>query len=217
MTTSLTTQSELYQHHDSLKQELDLAQKSLEDEKTHKSLLGEQVEELHKMYKTLQDQNERLQQDSQRLRSSSDSAQSKADQLEKDLEAEKIAVSVLQTKLEVQESSQEGEGEEVKKLNEEIARLQERFNELRLTEERKKQEAYENWKRENEELHERIMALSSERADEKLRSDKQHGDHILSIEALFTKKISALEADVGDLKTENDSLRTDNQRLENTL
>jgi regulator of replication initiation timing len=84
-------------------------------------------------------------------------------------------------------------------------------------EERRRSEHVEAAKRDLVDLQAHLQKVLADHENEKLRWNKQHQDHLLSMENLYTKRINTFVSEVGDLKLENEQLRTEITRLENEL
>lgn len=140
------------------------------------------------------------------------------------MENERLNIGVLKAKLEVQAAENDGsanaqskESAEVLRLQEEIQHLQDRYNEMLQQEERRRSEHVEAAKRDLVDLQAHLQKVLADHENEKLRWNKQHQDHLLSMENLYTKRINTFVSEVGDLKLENEQLRTEITRLENEL
>ncbi|KAI1721015.1 protein kinase domain-containing protein [Ditylenchus destructor] len=162
--------------------------------------------------------------------------ESKLAAIEKELDSEKVAKALLEAKLsntqshttEEQKDGKIGEesdtNEQVERLNEELGKLRNRFSEQLQLEERRRMESTEQWEKQVDELQalleEQQIAMQKLKGDyeeDKILWNKQHQEHIVSVEKLYTNRIKSLEGEVFDLKQENDVLRAENSRLENEL
>ncbi|KAI6185487.1 Non-specific serine/threonine protein kinase [Aphelenchoides besseyi] len=214
-------QSELNANLDTLTQRLEENERELEEQKTRNGRLENELADAMAVARQHQELNEELTASERQFRTAAETATARSDQLEKELENERTALSILRAKLDVQQS--EGlsaaakEGAEVQRLQEELQRMQERHNDTMQQEERRRVAEVEAQKRENENLHERIQKLLADHDAEKLRWNRQHEEHLLSMENLYNKKIKNLITEVGDLKSENEHLKTETTKLENDL
>jgi phage host-nuclease inhibitor protein Gam len=168
--------------------------------------------------------NEKFSNDQRQLRTQSEEAVSNAERLEKELENERMTVSVLKAKLDVQAAENDGtataqakESAEVLRLQEEMQRLQDRCNDIIQQEERRRTEHVEAAKREIADLQVHVQKILADHEEEKLRWNKKHQEDLLSMETRYTKRVNALQLEVGDLKSDNEQLRTEQTRLENEL
>ncbi|CAD5233219.1 unnamed protein product [Bursaphelenchus xylophilus] len=216
LTTLTSSESELSQKLDQLQSELIRAEESLDEEKRNRSRLESDLQHVQSNLKKSQEVVESLENDNQRLKKAAEEFELQSEHLSKELDAQRVTVSVLQAKLDV-ESSKGDEGEEVQRLNNELQRLQEHFNELRTAEEVKRAEIVENYKKEAEELQTRIKRLVVEHEEQQQRLESQSREKIEDLESGLGKKISALEAEIYSLKQENANLKQDNENLENRL
>ncbi|CAD5225594.1 unnamed protein product [Bursaphelenchus okinawaensis] len=216
LTTVITTQSESGQELEKLKAQLTQTEEALEEEKNTRFQLENELNHIQQTFKQLSERTESLESDNQKLKATAEEAELRSEQLEKDLDAQKIALRVLQTKLDV-ESSKGDEGEEVKRLNQELQKLQEHSNELRAAEEKKRAEIVENYRKEVDELHARLKKQAQEYEEGQWRLEQQHGERVEKLEGGMNKKIRGLEVEVAELKEENDTLKVENQNLEQRL
>lgn len=216
-------QSELNKNLDHLKTRLEENERDLENQKTQNSRLGVELENANTQKRQLQELNDKLDTDHQQLKVQSEAVISRAEQLENELENERMTIGVLKAKLEVQAAENDGpnaktkENAEVLRLQEEMQRMQDRHNDMIQQEERRRNEHVEAAKRETSELRTHMQKIQADHEDEKLRWNKQHQDHILSMENVYTKKINTLVTEIGDLKLDNEQLRTEITRLGNEL
>ena len=217
-------QTELNENLDQLKQRLENNERELEEQRTQNSHVKNELEDATSHVRQLQELNDKLNSDHRQLKSQSESSTSRAEQLEKELESERMSIGVLKAKLEVQAAENDGttsaqskESAEVMRLQEEMQRLQERYNEMLQLEERRRTEHVEAARRETADIQTHLQKLLADHEEEKLRWNKQHQDHILSMENMYTKRINTLVTEVGDLKLDTEQLRTENTRLENEM
>lgn len=219
-----TGQAELTKNLDQLKSRLESNERELEEQKTQNSRVNVELEDANSHLRQLQELNEKLNTDHTQLKSQSESATTLVERLENELESERMTIGVLKAKLEVQAAENDGstsaqskESAEVLRLKEEVERIQERYNEMLQQEERRRNEHVDAAKRETVELQTHLQKLLADHEEEKLRWNKQHQDHILSMEGMYSKRINTLVTEVGDLKLYNEQLRTEITRLENEL
>ncbi|KAI6221970.1 Non-specific serine/threonine protein kinase [Aphelenchoides fujianensis] len=218
LTVLIDGQTELNGKLDELTGRLEENERELEEQKTRNGRLENELADALAAARQQLEVGEKLAAAERQLRATAESATARADQLEKELENEKTAASLLRAKLDLQQSEGAAkEGAEVERLQDELQKMQDRFNDLLQQEEHRRLAEVEAHKRETADLQERIQKLHADHEDEKLRWNRQHEEHLLSMENLYTKKIKNLHTEVGDLKSENDHLRTEKTTLENEL
>ncbi|KAF7640516.1 hypothetical protein Mgra_00000339 [Meloidogyne graminicola] len=59
--------------------------------------------------------------------------------------------------------------------------------------------------------------LRAEHEEDKLSWNRQHQEHLFSVEKLFSTRVKALETELKDMRAENDQMRMENNRLEQEL
>lgn len=216
-------QTELNGNLDQMKSRLEENESELEEKRTENSRVKLELEDANSHLRQLQEINEKLVNDNRQIKSQSENSTLHAEQLEKELESERMTIGVLKAKLEVQTAENDGNSEqskesaEVLRLQEEMQRLQDRYNDILQQEERRRIEHVEAAKRETSELQAHLQKLLADHEEEKLRWNKQHQEHILSVENMYSKRINTMVTEIGDLKLDNEQLRTETTRLENEL
>jgi chromosome segregation ATPase len=216
-------QTELNENLNQLKSRLEENEHELEEQRTQNSRVNLELEDANSHLRQLQELNEKLSNDNRQIKAQSENVITHAEQLEKELESERMTIGVLKAKLEVQAAESDGsnaqskESAEVLRLQEEMQRLQDRYNDMLQQEEKRRVEHVEAAKRETSELQTHLQKLLADHEEEKLRWNKQHQEHILSVENMYSKRINTMVTEIGDLKLENEQLRTETTRLENEL
>ncbi len=89
------------------------------------------------------------------------------------------------------------------RLQEELLKLQQRFTDQLDGEERRRLDAIEQWKKQADELRSLLDAhqtaahkLKADHDEEKALWSRQHQDHVLSVEKLYSNRAKALEGEL---------------------
>lgn len=107
------------------------------------------------------------------------------------------------------------------KLKEELLRLQSRLTDQLEAEERRRVDTVEQWKKQVDELQTLLdtqqasmQKLKGDHEEDKVVWNRQHQDHVLSVEKLYTNRIKTLETELFEVRHEVELLRAENARVE---
>lgn len=227
-----------------LKDEVQILRKLLEDEQNQRPIKQIGVEELEKKLREVKEKNRQLILDKQELqkeleefseRSNAQSREWKGAMRQRDIalkDFEETNTELIATKALLNTKEQEHWEQELL-----IKQLQEKCDiykhELRTTltirsetrsEEKERLDTVEQCRKQMDELQQLLdnqqktaQKMRVDYEEDKLMWNKQHQDHILSIEKLFSERIKAMEVELEDTRTENEQLRTENSRMEHDL
>lgn len=221
----INLQTELSTKLESLNARVEEQDQQLESERTRAGRLDVELADALAAARQAAIDIERLNTAERQTRANADALTMRAEAAEKELESERTTSALLRAKIGTDDADRSIEGvdenaqrhAEVERLQSELERLRERFNELIAQEEARRTNDVEAQRREYAELSERMLKQMAQHDVERLRLKRQHEENELAMEEKYNKKLNLLEHEVGDLKMASEQLREENARLEQDL